>query len=236
LKQLTQNLQTGKMELLEVPFPALNKGQILVRNHYSLISAGAEDMKVVTARKGYIGKAKEKPDQVKQVLDSIKMEGLIPTYKKVMNKLDSFSPLGYSTSGEVVEVGEKVPDFKIGDLVACAGGGYANHAEVNYIPKNLCAKIPIGFNGERITLTALIFGRHADYFNHIIKMQVINYAPGKLIVRIVPKGSFSDSHANEVVNNLSIKEGMPFETKVEIVDEIDKTTRGKHRFLIRTFD
>ena len=97
-------------------------------------------------------------------------------------------------------------------------------------------EIAVGLNGERITLTALIFGRHADYFNHIIKMQVINNAPGKLIVKIVPKVSFSDSHADEIVNTLSRKEGMPFETKVEIVDKIETTKRGKHRFFIRTFD
>jgi len=141
MHQLTQNLKTGKMEILEVPFPALSKGSVLVRNHFSLISAGTEGGKVLTARKGYIGKAKEKPEQVKQVLDSIKTEGLIPTYKKVMNKLDAPAPLGYSSAGEVIDVGKDINEFKIGDYVACGGAG-ACHAEVVSVPKNLCVQVP----------------------------------------------------------------------------------------------
>ncbi|MBL7086870.1 MAG: bi-domain-containing oxidoreductase [Candidatus Cloacimonetes bacterium] len=142
MHQLTQNLKTGKMEILEVPFPALNKGQILVRNYYSLISAGTEGMKVVTARKGYIGKAKEKPEQVKQVIDTLRKEGFSSTYKKVMNKLDALSPLGYSTSGVIEAIGESVSGFSIGDRVACAGADIANHAELVSVPENLIAKVP----------------------------------------------------------------------------------------------
>lgn len=141
MKQITQNLKSGKMELLEVPFPALSKGYILVRNYFSLISAGTEGGKVKMARKGYIGKAKEKPEQVKQVLDSIKKEGLISTYKKVMNKLGTPAPLGYSCAGEVIKISKDISEFKIGDYVACGGDG-ACHADVVSIPENLCAKIP----------------------------------------------------------------------------------------------
>ena len=97
-------------------------------------------------------------------------------------------------------------------------------------------EIAIGLNGERITLTALIFGRHSEYFNHIIKMQVINYAPGKLKILIVPKASFNNNNKNEIISRLSLKEGMPFETKVEIIDRIETTKGGKHRFLLRTFE
>ena len=100
MKQLTQNLKTGKMEITEVPVPTLMENYVLVRNCYSLISSGTEVSKVRTARKGYVGKAKEKPEQVKQVLDTLKKEGLQSTYRKVLNKLDSLSPLGYSTSGK----------------------------------------------------------------------------------------------------------------------------------------
>ncbi len=154
MHQLTQNLKTGKMEILEVPFPALNKGQILIRNHYSLISAGTEGMKVLTARKGYIGKAKEKPEQVRQVLDSIKTEGILPTYKKVMNKLDSQAPLGYSCAGEIIDIPEDITEFKIGDYVACGGAG-AVHAEVVSVPKNLCVKVPEGLKLEYATYTTV---------------------------------------------------------------------------------
>lgn len=139
--QLTQNLKTGKMELLEVPFPALSRGNVLIRNHYSIISSGTEGKSVKTARAGYIAKAKEKPKEVKRVLDSIKSKGLMSTYKIVMNRLDMPSPLGYSCVGEVIEVGGDITDFKVGDLIAC-GGGRAFHAEVVSIPKNLCVRVP----------------------------------------------------------------------------------------------
>ena len=140
--QLTQNLKTGKMELSSVPTPTLGKGQILVQNCFSLISAGTEGGKVSTARKGYIGKAKEKPDQVKQVINTLKKEGVFSTYQKVMNKLDALSPLGYSTAGIVIEVGEGITSFMIGDNVACAGADMANHAEVVSVPENMAVKIP----------------------------------------------------------------------------------------------
>ncbi|MCK4395666.1 MAG: bi-domain-containing oxidoreductase [Candidatus Marinimicrobia bacterium] len=152
--QLTQNLKSGTMELLEVPFPALSKGYVLVRNHFSLISAGTEGGKVKTARKGYIGKAKEKPEQVKQVLDSIKTEGLIPTYKKVMNKLDAPVPLGYSCAGEVIKISKGISEFKIGDYVACGGNG-ACHADVVSVPKNLCVKIPSGVKIEHAAYSTI---------------------------------------------------------------------------------
>jgi predicted dehydrogenase/threonine dehydrogenase-like Zn-dependent dehydrogenase len=139
--QLTQNLKTGKMELLEVPFPALVKGYVLVRNHFSLISAGTEGGKVRTARAGYIGKAKEKPEQVKQVLDSIKTDGIIQTYRKVMNKIDAPASLGYSSCGKVIDAADDINEFKEGDYVACGGAG-ACHAEVISVPKNLCVGIP----------------------------------------------------------------------------------------------
>ena len=139
--QLTQNLKSGKMELSEVPVPALAWGKVLVRNHNSVISAGTEGGKVSTARKGYIGKAKEKPSQVKQVIETLKSEGIASTYRRVMNKLDALSPLGYSASGVVEAVGEGVTRFKVGDRVATGGEG-ANHAEVSSVPENLVVRVP----------------------------------------------------------------------------------------------
>jgi predicted dehydrogenase/threonine dehydrogenase-like Zn-dependent dehydrogenase len=140
--QLTQNLKTGKMELSEVPTPSLDANSVIVRNHNSLISAGTEGSMVSVARKGYIGKAKEKPEQVKQVLETVKREGIVNTYKKVMTKLDALNPLGYSTAGVVTEVGENIKGIRVGDRVACAGAGMANHAEVISVTENLIAKIP----------------------------------------------------------------------------------------------
>jgi predicted dehydrogenase/threonine dehydrogenase-like Zn-dependent dehydrogenase len=145
--QLTQNLKSGKMELSEVPVPALTAGRVLVRNHYSVISAGTEGGKVETARKGYIGKAKEKPSQVKQVIDTLKSEGIASTYRRVMNKLDALTPLGYSAAGVIEAVGEGVTRFRTGDRVAIGGEG-ANHAEMSSVPENLAVRVPDGVKME----------------------------------------------------------------------------------------
>ena len=144
MQQLTQKLGSGDMVIQEVPYPQLGKGMVIVKNHYSIISAGTEGSTVVAARKSLIGKAKERPQQVKQVLDTLKKQGPIQTYRAVMKKLDAYSPLGYSCSGEVIEVGEGVTEFELGDKVACAGVGYANHAEIISVPVNLCVKLKKG--------------------------------------------------------------------------------------------
>jgi predicted dehydrogenase/threonine dehydrogenase-like Zn-dependent dehydrogenase len=141
MNQLTQQLKSGKMEILEVPFPVLGKGQVLVRNHFSVISAGTEGKTVTDARKGYIAKAKSRQKEVKQVIDMIKTNGFLSTYKTVMNKLEAPAALGYSTAGEVIAVGEGVTALKAGDHVAC-GGGTASHADVIGVSENLCCKLP----------------------------------------------------------------------------------------------
>ncbi len=141
MQQLTQKLGSGDMTIQELPIPQLETGMIMVKNHYSLISAGTEGSTVQAARKSLIGKAKERPQQVKQVLDVLKKQGIAQTYRAVMKKLDAYSPLGYSCAGEVIEVAGDVAGFKVGDLVACAGIGYASHAEVVCVPVNLCVKL-----------------------------------------------------------------------------------------------
>jgi predicted dehydrogenase/threonine dehydrogenase-like Zn-dependent dehydrogenase len=141
MNQLTQELKSGKMEVLEVPFPVLNKGQILVRNHFSVISAGTEGKTVADARKGYIAKAKSRKKEVKQVIEMAKINGILPTYKLIMNKLQAPASLGYSSAGEVIAVGAGVTNFKVGDRVACGGIG-ACHADIVAVPINLCVKVP----------------------------------------------------------------------------------------------
>ena len=136
MKQLTQELKSGNMQILEVPFPALNKGQILVRNHFSVISAGTEGKTVTDARKGYIAKAKSRKKEVKQVIEMAKVNGFLHTYKLIMNKLQAQASLGYSCAGEVVAVGAGVTNFKVGDRVACGGVG-ACHADIVAVPINL---------------------------------------------------------------------------------------------------
>ncbi len=142
MEQLTQKLKSGEMTIQQLPMPVVGPGMVLVRNYYSLISAGTEGSTVKTARKSLIGKAKERPEQVKQVLDVLKKQGPVQTYRAVMKKLDAYSPLGYSSAGEVIGVGSDVTEFAVGDRVACAGAGYANHAEIVCVPVNLCVKLP----------------------------------------------------------------------------------------------
>ena len=154
MEQLTQNLKSGHMQLLEVPFPILNSGCVLVRNHYSIISAGTEGKTVKDARLGYIGKALARKEDVKKVIKTAKTIGLVETYKLMMNKLDAPSALGYSCAGEVIAIADDITEFKIGDKVACAGVG-AVHAEVVAVQKNLCVKLPEEIELSEATFTTL---------------------------------------------------------------------------------
>jgi len=141
MEQLTQKLKDGEMQVIDVPLPLVSAGMVLVRNHYSLISAGTEGSTVKAARAGLLNKAKERPQQVKQVIDVIKSQGLTQAYRAVMKKLEAYSPLGYSCAGEVIAVAADVAEFSVGDLVAC-GGLTASHTEVVSVPVNLCVRLP----------------------------------------------------------------------------------------------
>src|SRR6056297_643571 len=153
--QVMQNYKGGDLRVEEVPSPALKSGGVLVRNHNSLISAGTEKSIINLAQSSIISKAKQRPDLVKQVIEKVKQEGLINTFKKVMGKLDSPMSVGYSTAGEVIAVASDVKDIKVGDRVACAGAGYANHAEMIFVPRNLTAKIPDGVSYEEASFSTV---------------------------------------------------------------------------------
>ncbi|MBD3839663.1 MAG: bi-domain-containing oxidoreductase [Epsilonproteobacteria bacterium] len=144
MKQLIQSFKTGELGLFEVPAPVCEKNGALVQTTVSLVSAGTEKMLVDFAKKSMLAKAKDRPDLVKQVVDKMKKEGVRNTLEKVFTKLDTPIPLGYSLAGHVIEVGKNCSGVNIGDRVACGGAGYANHAEINYVPKNLMVKIPDG--------------------------------------------------------------------------------------------
>jgi predicted dehydrogenase len=144
MKQLIQSFKTGELGLFDVPAPVCEKNGALVQTTVSLVSAGTEKMLVDFAKKSMLAKAKDRPDLVKQVIDKMKKEGVRNTLEKVFTKLDTPIPLGYSLAGRVVQVGDELSGINIGDRVACGGAGYANHAEINYVPKNLMVKIPDG--------------------------------------------------------------------------------------------
>lgn len=155
MKQVAQNYKSGELAVLDVPPPSCAPGGVLVRSLYSLISTGTELMKVGEARLSMVGKARARPDQVKKVLDSVVQQGAVNTYKKVMNKLDSYTPLGYSLCGVVVEVGKGAEEFSVGQLVAAAGNEFALHAEYNWIPVNLCVPVPDGVPAEQAAFSTV---------------------------------------------------------------------------------
>ena len=155
MKQLIQNFKNGELYVDELPTPAISEGMVLVENEFSLISAGTERGTVKVAQSNLLGKAKQRPDLVAQVLANIKKEGLAATLNKVRTKLDSLKALGYSTAGVVAASMDKNGIFKPGDRVACAGQDYASHAEVVAIPQNLVAKIPANVSAEEAAFTTL---------------------------------------------------------------------------------
>lgn len=140
MKQVVLNLKNGDLTVEEVPAPTLKNGGVLVRNHYSVISAGTESGLVGLAEKSLLGKARERPDLAKKVIDKAKRDGPISAFQQAMGRLEKREPMGYSSAGTVIAVSEDVTEFRIGDRVACAGAGYANHADVVFVPKNLCIK------------------------------------------------------------------------------------------------
>ncbi|MCT7653107.1 bi-domain-containing oxidoreductase [Aliarcobacter butzleri] len=144
MKQLIQSYKTGELGLFDVPAPICEENGVLIQTTASLVSAGTEKQMVDLAKKSLLGKAKARPDLVKQVLNKMKQDGIQTTLEKVFSKLDTPVPLGYSCTGKVLEIGNNVSGVSLGDRVACGGAGYANHSEVNFIPKNLFVKIPSG--------------------------------------------------------------------------------------------
>jgi predicted dehydrogenase/threonine dehydrogenase-like Zn-dependent dehydrogenase len=148
MKQVAQNYKSGELTVLDVPVPACKRGGVLVRSLFSLISAGTEMMKVTEARLSLVGKARARPDQVRKLLDSVAQQGALAAYQKAMSKLDSYTPLGYSVCGIVVEVGADAEQFSVGQVVAAAGNEFALHAEVNWVPVNLCVPVPDGVAPE----------------------------------------------------------------------------------------
>ena len=155
MKQLLQNIRTGRSTVEEVPIPTPREGQALVKVAASLVSAGTERMVVEFAEKSLVGKARSRPDLVKQVLDKARREGLLTTAQAALNRLDQPMALGYSSAGTIVKLGKGMQGFKVGQRVACAGGGFAVHAEYNVVPRNLLTPLPKNVDFESAAFTTL---------------------------------------------------------------------------------
>src|SRR5215211_2679358 len=155
MKQLLQNIKTGKSTVEDVPIPTPHEGQALVRVKASLVSAGTERMVVEFAEKSLVGKARSRPDLVKQVIEKARREGLVNTAQAAFDRLDQPMALGYSSAGTIVAIGENMQGFKVGQRVACAGGGYAVHAEYNVVPRSLLTPLPENVDFESAAFTTL---------------------------------------------------------------------------------
>ena len=155
MKQLLQNIKTGKSTIEDVPVPTPHEGQALVKIEASLVSAGTERMIVEFAKKNLLGKMRSRPDQVRQVIDKAKREGVLPAVQAAFNRLDQPMPLGYSSAGTIVALGRNTPGLKVGQRVACAGANYAVHAEYNVVPHNLVTPLPKNVDFESAAFTTL---------------------------------------------------------------------------------
>jgi predicted dehydrogenase/threonine dehydrogenase-like Zn-dependent dehydrogenase len=155
MKQVIQHFRTGTLKVEEVPETAVKRGGILVRNAVSLISAGTEKLTVELAQKSLTGKAKERPDLVRQVFDKLRRDGFVNTFNAVKARLDAPLALGYSCAGTVCAVGHGAEEFLVGERVACAGMNYASHAETVFIPKNLAVKLPEEVSFEEAAFVTL---------------------------------------------------------------------------------
>ena len=155
MKQLLQYLGDGDLDIGEVPVPTPGHGEVLVRSHYSFVSVGTEKMKVTQARMSLLQKARERPDQVRLVLRTLREQGLVPTLRKVRERLKAPATLGYSCAGIVAAVGSGVDEFRVGDRVACIGEGIATHAEYNAVPRNLVVRVPASVSLEAASAAAV---------------------------------------------------------------------------------
>ena len=151
MKQVLQNLYSGETEVVDIPVPAAGKGSLLISTRRSLVSAGTERMLVEFGKSGLIGKARQQPDKVREVIEKVRTDGLAPTIEAVQSKLDQPIPLGYCNVGEVVEVGERVNGFSVGDRVISNGA----HAEFVSVPANLCARVPDTVSDDEAAFTVL---------------------------------------------------------------------------------
>jgi threonine dehydrogenase-like Zn-dependent dehydrogenase len=142
MKQVVQDIRSGETKLIEIPVPDVQPRMALVHNHASLVSAGTERALVEFASKSLAGKAASRPDLVRQVIDKARREGLLTTVDAVKNRLDQPLPLGYSSAGTIIALGGDMQGYQVGDRVACAGGGYAVHAEYVLVPRNLLTILP----------------------------------------------------------------------------------------------
>jgi predicted dehydrogenase/NADPH:quinone reductase-like Zn-dependent oxidoreductase len=155
MRQVAQRPRDGGLTVIDAPPPQLRPGWLLVENRCSLISAGTERSKLELASKSLVGKARARPDLARKVVERARSEGVRAAVGAARDRLDALAPIGYSSAGVVLALGEGVEGLAPGDRVACAGGGWANHAEVVAVPRNLVAHVPDGVPLEAAAYTTV---------------------------------------------------------------------------------
>lgn len=153
--QLIQDLRSGSAKVVEIPDPAVRPGGVLVRTTWSLISPGTEHAVSATARKSLVGKALDRPDQVRRVIDKAARDGVRSAFEAVQARLDDLLTPGYSSAGVVEAIGDGVSDVRVGDRVACIGANSACHAERVCVPSPLCLPLPPGLSDRWGAFAAL---------------------------------------------------------------------------------
>jgi predicted dehydrogenase/threonine dehydrogenase-like Zn-dependent dehydrogenase len=177
MQQIIQSYKTGKITLAEVPCPGIKSGSLLVRTRASVISPGTEKLMIEMGQKSLLGKARARPDLVRQAWAKARKEGFFSVYKEAMNRLDEPVPLGYSAAGVVLEVGAGVAGFKVGDRVALAGAGFASHAEVVRVPENLCVPIP-----EKVEFDAAAFAMLGAIALHGVRLASLTLGESAVVI------------------------------------------------------
>lgn len=155
MQQIIQSYRTGEVGLFEVPAPRCPRNGILVRNRASLVSIGTERSMIELGRKSLIGKARSRPDLAKRALDKARRDGFWKTFREALARLDMPTPLGYSSAGTVIEVGENAHGFSPGERVACIGHGFASHADIVAVPSNMASRIPAGLTEDEAAFAML---------------------------------------------------------------------------------
>ena len=177
MKQVVQSYRSGELSLREVPTPAPRRGEVLVATAASVVSVGTERAMLEMARKSLLGKALARPDLVRQVLNKARTEGPVEAYRQAMGRFEAPVPLGYSSSGTVLECGDGVIDLAAGHRVACTGTGFASHAEVVTVPANLCAPVP-----ATVSLEAAAFGAIGGTALHAVRVAKVTVGERVLII------------------------------------------------------
>ncbi len=170
MKQLLQSVRKGRVFLSEVPPPQVRPNGVLVQTAASVISPGTERAALEFSQMSLFSKARNRPDLVRQVLDKVKRDGFLEAARIALARLDRPIAVGYACAGTVIALGSEATEFNVGDRVACAGAGYAAHAELNYVPRNLAVPIPRRPTGEWVSFDDASFATLGAIALHAVRL------------------------------------------------------------------